>query len=135
MSKKKQRNKMSKKRQRKVNVSKEKKKVKKVNVYGKPKHSFDVNRSNVATKYSRSAATVRRLKMYKNRPLRNCKGKLLSNEFQSKDLPNTRIQPDPRWFANTRVVGQKELEFYREEMETYKSSNYNVILKGKNVLK
>jgi hypothetical protein len=38
MSKKKQRNKMSKKRQRKVNVS------------GKPKHSFDVNRSNVATK-------------------------------------------------------------------------------------
>jgi nuclear GTP-binding protein len=122
MSKKKQRNKMSKKRQRKVNVS------------GKPKHSFDVNRSNVATKNSRSAATVRRLKMYKNRPLRNCKGKLLSNEFQSKDLPNTRIQPDPRWFRNTRVVGQKELEFFREEMEMYKSSNYNVFLKGKNVL-
>jgi nuclear GTP-binding protein len=122
MSKKKQRNKMSKKRQRKVNVS------------GKPKHSFDVNRSNVATKNSRSAATVRRLKMYKNRPLRNCKGKLLSNEFQSKDLPNTRIQPDPHWFRNTRVVGQKELVFFREEMEMYKSSNYNVFLKGKNVL-
>jgi hypothetical protein len=105
MSKKKKRNKMSKKRQRKVNVSMKKNKVKKVNVSGNPKHSFDVNRSNVATKNSRSAATIRRLELYKNRPLCNCKGKLLSNEFQSKDLPNTRIQPDPRWFTNTRVVG------------------------------
>jgi len=80
---------MSKKKQ--INA---KKKVRKVNVSGKPKHSLDVNRSNVAKKEWRSAATIRRLKMYKTKPVRNGKGKVLRNEFQSKDLPSTRIQPD-----------------------------------------
>ena len=37
-------------------------------------------------------------------------------EYQSKELPNSRIQPDRRWFGNTRVVGQKQLEQFREEM-------------------
>ncbi|RDX68029.1 Nuclear/nucleolar GTPase 2 [Mucuna pruriens] len=108
-----------------------KKKEKKVNVSGKPKHSLDVNRSNDAKKESRSAATVRRLKMYNTRPVRDRKGKVLSNEFQSKDLPSTRIQPDRRWFGNTRVVNQKELEFFREELQSRMSSNYNVILREK----
>ncbi|KHN36808.1 Nucleolar GTP-binding protein 2 [Glycine soja] len=108
-----------------------KKKEKKVNVSGKPKHSLDVNRSNDAKKESRSAATVRRLKMYNTRPVRDRKGKVLSHELQSKELPSTRIQPDRRWFGNTRVVNQKELEFFREELQSRMSSNYNVILKEK----
>ena len=37
-------------------------------------------------------------------------------DFQSKELPSTRIQPDRRWFGNTRVIGQKQLEAFREEM-------------------
>lgn len=37
-------------------------------------------------------------------------------DFQSKELPTTRIQPDRRWFGNTRVIGQKQLEAFREEM-------------------
>ncbi|TYI85018.1 hypothetical protein E1A91_D05G408700v1 [Gossypium mustelinum] len=102
----------------------------KVNVSGKPKHSLDVNRSD-GKNNSRTAATVRRLKMYNTRPKRNAKGKILSHEFQSKELPNTRIQPDRRWFGNTRVVNQKELEFFREELQSRMSSNYNVILKEK----
>lgn len=32
--------------------------------------------------------------------------------------------------GNTRVVGQKELEFFRGELESRLSNNYNVILKG-----
>ncbi|XVE50315.1 hypothetical protein DITRI_Ditri01bG0152200 [Diplodiscus trichospermus] len=108
-----------------------KNKEKKVNVSGKPKHSLDVNRSDGKNKDSRSAATVRRLKMYNTRPKRDTKGKILSHEFQSKELPNTRIQPDRRWFGNTRVVNQKELEFFREELQSRMSSNYNVILKEK----
>ena len=43
---------------------------------------------------------------------------VIVQEFQSKDLPNSRIQPDRRWFGNTRVVGQKQLEQFREEMST-----------------
>ncbi|AES94061.2 nucleolar GTP-binding protein, putative [Medicago truncatula] len=85
---------MSKKKQRNA-----KKKVRKINVFGKPKHSLDVNRSNVVKKEWRSAATIRRLKMYRTKPVRNRKGKVLHNEFQSKDLPSTRIQSDPRWFG------------------------------------
>ncbi|MED6109843.1 Nuclear/nucleolar GTPase 2 [Stylosanthes scabra] len=110
-----------------------KKKEKKVNVSGKPKHSLDVNRNNgAATKENtRSASTVRRLKMYKTRPVRDRKGKILSHDLQSKDLPSTRIQPDRRWFGNTRVVNQKELEFFREELQSRMSSNYNVILREK----
>ncbi|KAJ4964115.1 hypothetical protein NE237_024054 [Protea cynaroides] len=105
-----------------------KKKEKKVNVSGKPKHSLDVNR-NDGNKEFRSAATVRRLKMYNTRPKRDRKGKILKHELQSQELPSTRIQPDRRWFGNTRVVGQKELEFFREELQNRMSSNYNVILK------
>ncbi|VVA94072.1 unnamed protein product [Arabis nemorensis] len=107
------------------------KKEKKSNVSGKPKHSLDANRADgkKKTTEARSAATVRRIKMYKTRPKRNPGGKITSNEYQSKDLPDTRIQPDRRWFGNTRVVDQKQLEYFREEMQSTKSSNYNVILK------
>lgn len=105
-------------------------KERKANVSGKPKHSLDTNRSNdVSSKESRSAATVRRLKMYNTRPKRDRRGKILKHELQSKELPSTRIQPDRRWFGNTRVVDQKELEFFREELQNRLSSSYNVILK------
>ncbi|KAL3508651.1 hypothetical protein ACH5RR_028052 [Cinchona calisaya] len=108
-----------------------KKKERSVNVSGKPKHSLDVNRdgSTSKTKGGRSAATVRRLKMYNSRPQRDSKGKIVKHDLQSKELPATRIQPDRRWFGNTRVVNQKELEFFREELQSRLSSNYNVILK------
>ncbi|XP_010545813.1 PREDICTED: nuclear/nucleolar GTPase 2 isoform X1 [Tarenaya hassleriana] len=109
------------------------KREKKANVSGRPKHSLDANRSDGKKKSGngRSAATVRRLKMYNTRPTRDTGGKIVSDEFQSKELPNTRIQPDRRWFGNTRVVNQKELEFFREELQSRMSSNYNVILKEK----
>ncbi|KNA23503.1 hypothetical protein SOVF_024280 [Spinacia oleracea] len=99
----------------------------------KPKHSLDVNRANATTSSSRSAATVRRLKMYKTRPSRNTQGKIMSQQYQSSDLPDSRIQPDRRWFGNTKVIPPKELEFFREELTNRMSNNYNMILKGKNL--
>ncbi|XP_010500925.1 PREDICTED: nuclear/nucleolar GTPase 2 [Camelina sativa] len=107
------------------------KKEKRANVSGKPKHSLDANRADGKKKTTegRTAATVRRLKMYGTRPRRTPGGKIVSNEFQSKDLPDSRIAPDRRWFGNTRVVGQSELAYFREELETKRSSTYNVILK------
>ncbi|KAJ3695224.1 hypothetical protein LUZ60_000601 [Juncus effusus] len=113
-----------------------KKKEKSVNVSGKPKHSLDANRSNgkkaaAAGGGQRSAATVRRLKMYKQRPIRNSKGTILKHDLQSKELPNTRVEPDRRWFGNTRVVNQKELEFFREEVSKHMSNQYTVILKDR----
>ncbi|KAI3791912.1 hypothetical protein L2E82_05778 [Cichorium intybus] len=110
-----------------------KKKERSVNVSGKPKHSLDVNRDagnkNKSGDTARTSATVRRLKMYKTRPKRDAKGTILKDDLQSKELPSTRIQPDRRCFGNTRVVNQKELEFFREELQSRLSSNYNVIMK------
>ncbi|KAL4030675.1 hypothetical protein IC575_008925 [Cucumis melo] len=42
--------------------------------------------------------------MYNTRPKRDRKGKVLKNDLQSNELPDTRIPPDRRWFGNTRVV-------------------------------
>ncbi|MFS8017724.1 putative nucleolar GTP-binding protein [Helianthus anomalus] len=67
--------------------------------------------------------------MYNTRPKRDVKGTILKYDLQSKELPSTHIQPDRRWFGNTRVVIQNELEFFREELQTRMSSSYNVILK------
>ena len=52
---------------------------------------------------------------------------VIVQEFQSKDLPNSRIQPDRRWFGNTRVVGQKQLEQFREEMSTKARPNFSAV--------
>jgi nuclear GTP-binding protein len=54
-----------------------------------------------------------------------------TQELQSKDLPSTRIQPARRWFGNTRVVGQKQLEQFRTEMATKVNDSYTVLLKEK----
>jgi nuclear GTP-binding protein len=110
-----------------------KKRERSVNVSGKPKHSNDANRSNDSKIQSRSAATVRRLKTYNTKPVRNRKGRVLWEQYQQSELPSTRIKPDRQWFGNPHVVNQKELEFFREEMAKHSSSNYNVIIKGKNL--
>ena len=67
----------------------------------KPKHSLDVNRANKNGSGSnkRTAATVRRLKMYNTCPERNAEGKILRITFGSDKKPDTRIQPDRRWFG------------------------------------
>ncbi|KAI3878843.1 hypothetical protein MKX03_000653 [Papaver bracteatum] len=108
------------------------KKGSKVNVPGKPKHCLDVNRRNGKTGI-RTAATVRRLDMYNTRPVRDAKGKILKHDLQEKYLPNTRIQPDRRWFQNTRVMKQNELQHFRDELHNKLLDPYRVILKERNL--
>jgi hypothetical protein len=52
-------------------------------------------------------------------------------EYQSRALPTTRIQPDRRWFGNTRVIGQKQLEQFRTEMSSKVNDAYTVLLREK----
>ncbi|KAK9809113.1 hypothetical protein WJX72_009508 [[Myrmecia] bisecta] len=96
-----------------------------------PKHGLDGNRPSKGAKNMRDAATVRRLNMYKKKAVRDKKGKVIHEEFQSKELPNSRIQPDRRWFGNTRVIGQKQLEQFRDEMSTKVNDAYTVLLREK----
>jgi nuclear GTP-binding protein len=74
---------------------------------------------------------VRRLAMYRTRAVRDKKGRVLHEAYQSKELPSTRIQPDRRWFGNTRVVGARQLEAFREEMASKVGDGYTVLLRQK----
>ena len=97
----------------------------------KPGHSMSTEGRGKGSQSMRSAATVRRLMMYKQKPVRDKKGKLIKQDLQSKELPSTRIVPDRRWFGNTRVIGQKQLEEFREDMATKSKDGYTVIIKQK----
>ena len=48
-----------------------------------------------------------------------------------RDMKHARVQPDRRWFGNTRVVGQKELSNFREEIAAKAHDPYTVLLKRK----
>jgi hypothetical protein len=69
--------------------------------------------------------------MYRTRAVRDKKGRILHEAYQSKELPSTRIQPDRRWFGNTRVVGARQLEAFREEMAAKVGDGYTVLLRQK----
>ena len=61
---------------------------------------------------------------------------MLRISFQAggKDLPNVaRIAPDRRWFGNTRVISQKELENFREEVTVKEADPYSIILRRKKI--
>ena len=68
--------------------------------------------------------------MYSAKPHRDAQGKVLSGQYVSKETqPGAgRIQPDRRWFGNTRVVGQKELETFRDELQEANDNPYKVVL-------
>ena len=60
----------------------------------KPKHSMStVGRTNNMNPHERSAATVRRLAMYKQRAVRDKKGKILKQDLQSKELRRRKSCP------------------------------------------
>lgn len=77
------------------------------------------------------ALQVRRLKMYKTKARRDAKGKIVHEDLQSKELPSTRIQPDRRWFGNTRVVGARQLDQFRQDMAAKAHDGYSVLLRQK----
>jgi len=89
----------------------------------------------------RSAETIKRLNMYKSRPIRNKKGRLIGGDFMMSDRAGDkeisaetgRIAPDRRWFGNTRVVDPKQLDSFRQEMTEKVADPYSVVLKRKKV--
>lgn len=50
--------------------------------------------------------------------------------FQSRDIPNARIEPNRKWFTNTRVVSQDTLTAFREAMAEKAKDPYQVLLKS-----
>ncbi|XP_058051227.1 nucleolar GTP-binding protein 2 isoform X2 [Ahaetulla prasina] len=80
----------------------------------------------------RDRATVRRLNMYRQRERRNNRGKLVRPlEFQSTVAPGTiaRVEPNIKWFGNTRVIKQSFLQRFQEEMKMVMKDPYRVVMK------
>lgn len=81
----------------------------------------------------RSKSTIKRLQMYKSfKAVRNKHGKIiLPAPFQGK-VPSgsmARVEPTPKWFSNSRVIGQNALQKFQEEMGKVMKSPYQVVLK------
>ncbi|KAI8849280.1 NUC091 domain-containing protein [Chytridium lagenaria] len=85
------------------------------------------------TNFYRDAKKVRQVNLLKGgKPVRNAAGKIIKSAVLQNRLPSgtvARVQADRRWFENTRVIGQKELESFREAMGEKADDPYTVLLR------
>lgn len=94
----------------------------------------DTRDSNLRVKgenFYRDAKKVKHLQMYKTgRAVRNAKGEIIrAAALQSTDAPIARVDPNRKWFGNTRVIGQDALTHFREAMGDKKHDTYSVLLR------
>ncbi|CAL8103307.1 unnamed protein product [Calicophoron daubneyi] len=79
----------------------------------------------------RSKATVKRLNMYRNfKAKRDKTGKIIRPAPFQSTLPSgtvSRVEPNRRWFGNTRVISQDALQRFKEAMKT--RNPYEIILR------
>ncbi|KAF2769959.1 NGP1NT-domain-containing protein [Teratosphaeria nubilosa] len=90
--------------------------------------------ANVRTKgenFYRSAKRVKTLNMYKEgKPERNARGDITkAASFQGRDKPNARVEPNRKWFTNTRVISQDALSAFRGAVEAQSKDPYSYLLK------
>ena len=82
----------------------------------------------------RSRGTIKRLKMYKDKVIRNKKGKVIGGFLVSKKEGGpVRIAPNRKWFGNTRIVSQEKLTEFRNALEDEVKNPYSVLLKQKKI--
>ena len=61
---------------------------------------------------------------------RNAAGKITkSASYQSRELPKARVEPNRKWFGNTRVISQDALQSFRAAIAERASDPYQVLLK------
>ena len=94
-----------------------------------------VGMSNVKTRgenFYRSAKKAKTLNMFKGGSAqRNASGKITkAAAYQSRDKPKARVEPNRKWFGNTRVISQDALTSFREAMAERASDPYQVLLKS-----
>ncbi|KAI4166403.1 MAG: hypothetical protein LQ343_008079 [Gyalolechia ehrenbergii] len=90
--------------------------------------------NNVKTKgenFYRTAKKAKAMNMFKEgKAQRNSDGKITkAASFQSRELPKARVEPNRKWFGNTRVISQDALSSFRQAMAERASDPYQVLLK------
>ncbi|KAL9602419.1 MAG: hypothetical protein Q9219_001843 [cf. Caloplaca sp. 3 TL-2023] len=91
--------------------------------------------NNVKTKgenFYRTAKKAKTMNMFKEgKAQRNSSGKITkAASFQSRELPKARVEPNRKWFGNTRVISQNALSSFREAMAEKASDPYQVLLRS-----
>ncbi|XP_047487752.1 nucleolar GTP-binding protein 2-like [Penaeus chinensis] len=83
--------------------------------------------------HARDRSTIKRLRMYRSGKARyNRKGRMVqAAAFQNKLAPGTqaRVEPNQKWFGNTKVIGQQSLQKFQEEMGKVMRDPYQVIMR------
>ena len=60
----------------------------------------------------------------------NASGKVTkAAAYQSRELPKARVEPNRKWFGNTRVISQNALQSFRDAIAERASDPYQVLLK------
>ncbi|XP_068611864.1 nucleolar GTP-binding protein 2 [Brachionichthys hirsutus] len=80
----------------------------------------------------RDRATIKRLNMYRQKERCNNRGKVIKPlQYQSTVAPGTvaRVEPNIKWFANTRVIKQSSLQKFQEEMGAVQKDPYRVVMR------
>ena len=75
--------------------------------------------------FYRTKATIKRLKMYDEKPD-------MKKRTIRPDKP-ARIDPNRKWFGNTRTIDQKALENLRNEMENQSHDTYSLLLRRRKI--
>ncbi|KAG7452056.1 NGP1NT-domain-containing protein [Guyanagaster necrorhizus] len=83
--------------------------------------------------FYRNAKQAARLKMLNGgKPVRDKDGKIIQAAAFQKGEDETkpgRVQPDRRWFGNTRVISQTALDHFRTSLSSKKDDPYSVLLR------
>ncbi|PIK52646.1 hypothetical protein BSL78_10462 [Apostichopus japonicus] len=108
-------------------MSKTVKRRKKRDFVSKANHSMNPDRpKGVGGNNARDKATIKRLRMYKSgKPTRDRKGRIVQAAPYQNRLPSgtvARVEPNRKWFGNTRVITQTALQTFQEEMVNIEGS-------------
>lgn len=61
---------------------------------------------------------------------RNAEGKVTkAASYQSRELPKARVEPNRKWFGNTRVISQNALDSFRQAVAERAADPYQVLLR------
>lgn len=64
------------------------------------------------------------------KPQRNREGQITkAASYQSREVPKARVEPNRKWFTNTRVIGQETLRAFRQAVEETSRDPHQVLLK------
>uniref|UniRef100_A0A3B4WJC6 Nucleolar GTP-binding protein 2 n=1 Tax=Seriola lalandi dorsalis TaxID=1841481 RepID=A0A3B4WJC6_SERLL len=80
----------------------------------------------------RDRSTIKRLNMYRQKQRCNNRGKVIKPlQYQSTVAPGTvaRVEPNIKWFTNTRVIKQSSLQKFQEEMGAVQKDPYRVVMR------